>query len=165
MKNRILFITLFISFVLTSCSHSSKKSEGHSGYGIGDIRPFLRLKTVYYYKQGLEMVDISDLPFVPLEIGREFGYVIPVKQGAPHWKIKEVMTTVCEKGFKVHPKHQAQRILEWEKPETGLKIQSHNQFDETDCPGKYLIQIYIDGFLADEIQIFVTSQESSSSRE
>ena len=103
------------------------------------------------------MVDISELPFVPLQRGREFGYVIPVRGGAPEWKIREVLSVKCEAGWSVHPQHQRQRVLEWTKGPESLKIQSHNEFDETDCPGKYEFQIYIDGFLMDEFTIFVKS--------
>jgi hypothetical protein len=147
----------FVCICFSSCSslRRSQKPSSNQEYSEGDIRPFLRLKTLYYFEKGIELVDISELPFVPLQTGREFGYVIPVRDGAPEWKIREILTVTCEEGFPVHPRHQSQRVIEWAKPPESLKIQSHNEFDETDCPGKYEFQVHIDGFLMDRFTIYV----------
>ncbi len=154
-------VLLSVSFVgLLGCSHAEKKDPSESQYTIADIRPFFRVKTVYYFNDEDALQDITQMPFLPMKVGREFGYVIPIKNGAPSWKIKEILQVTCDSGYKVHPQHQKERVIEWEKPETSLKIQSHNEFDATDCPGKYVFQIYIDGFLADQIELFVKPQES-----
>jgi hypothetical protein len=158
--SEIKFLTgLFLALVFfAGCSTSRKSNESapSHGYSEGDIRPFLRVKTLYYF-ENLQLVDVTQIPFVPLQQGREFGYVIPVKNGAPEWKIKEVLTVSCQEGVTVHPRHQKERVLEWTKPVESLKIQSHNEFDETDCPGTYNFQVYVDGFLIDSFSIFVKS--------
>lgn len=155
-KTQFLIGLFLATAIVAGCSTSpkSKESVSANGYSEGDIRPFLRVKTLYYF-ENLQLVDVTQMPFVPLQVGRAFGYVIPVKQGAPEWKIKEILRVNCQAGVPVHPRHQRERILEWAKPVESLKIQSHNEFDETDCPGTYDFEVYVDGFLIDSFSIFV----------